>query len=262
MTRWLGLAFLLVVACSSAEHRLIVAAGTTLVDSGLIDAVADRYEELHPEVQLSVVGESTKLVLELGQRGAADFLLVHAPDQEADFVAAGYAATYARVLDSRFIVVGPAELESDFAGLTVEQAFALVSERGLAFVSRSDGSGTNDKEKSIWAALGLDPSRFAWYIATGQGMGPTIQIADQRSAITLAEHGAFASASKSVSIVDLGISEAGLVNPYTGYVVAAGPHRDGAADFLQWLTSPEGAQVILEVNRDLFGEVIYQPLAG
>lgn len=241
---------------------MIVAAGTTLVDSGLIDAVADRYEALNSGIQISIVGESTKLVLELGRQGAADLLLVHAPDQEAEFVAAGFSDNSAHVLDSRFILVGPAELKSEFNGLTVAQAFSVVAEDELVFVSRGDGSGTNEKELSVWAGIEVDPSGSAWYLETGQGMGPTIQVADQRAAITLAEYGAFVSAAAALSLVNLEVAPDGLANPYTGYVVAGSTHEAPATEFLRWLVSPEGVRVIAEVNDGLFGEVIYQPVPG
>jgi tungstate transport system substrate-binding protein len=159
-------------------------------------------------------------------------------------------------------MVGPFDLKSDFKGLTVARAFSAVAARGLTFVSRGDGSGTNEKELSIWAAIGVDPTGSTWYLETGQGMGPTIQVADQRSAITLAEYGAFASAAATLSSVNLEVAPEGLTNPYTGYVVAGSTHEGPATEFLRWLVSPEGARVIAEVNEGLFGEVIYQSVVG
>jgi tungstate transport system substrate-binding protein len=76
---------------------------------------------------------------------------------------------------------------------------------GIYFASRADASGTNSKEVSIWTALKLWNSTGksstylgwpknvpktgnTWYLATGQGMGATLQIADQKGAYTLTDY--------------------------------------------------------------------------
>jgi tungstate transport system substrate-binding protein len=251
--------FVALSACSSQPTRLIIAAGTTLVDSGLIEALAAEYETDHPDVDLSVVAEPTALALELGRQGAADLLLVHAPDLERDFVEAGFSLLSHPVVNSRFVLVGPPELAGRFDGYGAVQAFDVIADEGLAFVSRADGSGTHETELGVWEEAGVDPSGAEWYIETGQGMGPTIQVADQRGASTLSEYGAFIAAVDSVGLVDLRIDPAGLDNPYTGHVVADGNAVDEATMFLEWLTSSEGSDAIIEANQALFGEIVYEP---
>ncbi len=257
-----GCLVVVVAACSQSTERVIVAAGTTLVDSGVIDLVAERYEETHPGVQLSVVGESTALILELGRQGAADMLLVHAPEQEKEFAADGLAVQTSHVVESRFVLIGPSELKPEFEGLSSELALEHVIRLEQPFVSRGDRSGTHDKELSLWVAIGADPHRFDWYVETGQGMGPTIQVADQRGAVTLAEYGAFLAASETISLVDLDISGGGLSNPYTGYVVKGTAHEALASAFLEWLVAPEGQDAIIDANIELFGEIVYQPVGS
>ena len=58
------------------------------------------------------------------------------------------------------------------------------------FASRADDSGTNAKELKLWQQAGVTPSG-SWYIKTGQGMGPTLVIADQKNAYTLSDRGTF-----------------------------------------------------------------------
>lgn len=259
-----GVAFCMfaVIACSQAADRVVVAAGTTLVDSGLIDSLAARYEIENPGVELSIIAEPTALALELGEQGAADMLLVHAPDLEAAFVDGGFAATSRPVVISRFVLIGPPRLAGEFAGMTGPEAFAAVARRDICFVSRADGSGTNETELKIWGLANVDPTGMACYIETGQGMGPTIQVADQRNALTLAEYGAFSAAADSLELVDFELEPEGLANPYTGHVAARGANAAGATKFLEWLTSSNGVAAILEQNQALFGEVIYQPASS
>lgn len=249
----------LAAGCGGGPDRVIVAAGTTLVDSGLIDVVVAEYEALNPGVEVSVVAEPTSLALELGRRGAVDLVIVHASEQESIFVDEGNAFAASPVVESRFVLVGPAD--GITTGLSVTEAFSVIASASHTFVSRGDLSGTHERELSLWAALGIEPGAQGWYIETGQGMGQTLLIADQRSGFTLAELGAFLEARESLSLVDYQVTGKELANPYTAYVAAAASNREGAVELLDWLGSREGIAVIESVNLRLFGEIIYQPVA-
>jgi tungstate transport system substrate-binding protein len=237
-----------------------MAAGTTLVDSGLIDAVVAEYEDLHPGVEVSVVAEPTSLALELGRRGAADLLIVHSPVQEAAFVDAGYSFQSRPFAESRFVLVGPSGAGGPIEGAPVVDAFEAIASAGESFVSRGDMSGTHARELSIWMAAGLDPESEPWYLESGQGMGQTLLIADQREGFALSEFGAFLQSEAILSLVDYRVTGDELVNRYTAHVVRDGANRQGAIELLEWLGSPEGTSVVTEVNMRLFDEIVYQPV--
>jgi tungstate transport system substrate-binding protein len=236
---------------------VIVAAGTTLVDSGIIDRLVEIYEADHPTVELSVIGESTARLLDLGRRGAADLLITHAPELEADFVAEGLAARYEPVMTSQFVLAGPPDLITG-TSTSFEELLRWVAERGLTFVSRSDRSGTHEREMELWNRAGLDPVGSSWYVETGQGMGLTLQVADQRRAFILCEIGVFLAAQPSLSLMIVPLDEdSALANPYSVIVVAGAPAPAGA--FAEWLLSDDGRRAVLDANQDLFGEVVYRP---
>ena len=261
MRWWLSAVLVLAAGCGGGPDRVIVAAGTTLVDSGLVDGVVAEYEALNPGIEVSVVAEPTSLALELGRRGAADLLIVHAPEQEATFVEEGNAFAYSPLVESRFLLVGPPG-DTAVAGSSVGEAFAAIASAGRTFVSRGDLSGTHERELSLWAAIGVDPGEKEWYVESGQGMGQTLLIADQRSGFTLSELGAFLEARDALSLVDYQVTGEELRNPYTSYVATAGSNRDGALELMEWLGSQEGMAVIESVNLRLFGEIVYQPVTG
>ena len=50
------------------------------------------------------------------------------------------------------------------------------------FISRGDNSGTQIQELAIWKAAGIDPKGQAWYQEAGQGMGATLNIANEKRA--------------------------------------------------------------------------------
>ena len=59
------------------------------------------------------------------------------------------------------------------------------------FVSRGDDSGTHKKEIGIWKKLEKTPSDNASYMETGQGMGATLQIANEKDGYTLTDRATF-----------------------------------------------------------------------
>jgi len=243
------------IACGSPD-RVIVAVGTTLEDSGILSELVAEYEAARP-VQISVIGESTQRVLDLGRRGAAEVLITHAPAAEEAFVAAGAASSREPFAASRFVLVGPPARIAALADMTPEAAFAHIAAAQWAFVTRADGSGTEAAERSIWAAVGITPGG-SWYQATGLGMGDTLQVADQREALTLAEEGTFVSVSGALTIVAAELLDSDLLmNPYHVMVVAGASTE--ARAFADWLVSPEGRQALRRANDSIFGEQVFAP---
>ncbi len=245
-----------VTAAACGGDRVVVAAGTTVVDGGLLDAVVERYEAA-TGTPVAVTGAATREVLALGERGGADFLVTHAPAQEAEFLVRHPEAVSSRVFASRFLLVGPPERAAGLVGLDPPGAFATIAERGWTFVTRADGSGTHDKELEIWALAGIEPAG-SWLLSTGQGMGLSLQVADQRSGFILVEEGTFLVAQPTVSLVPVEWADDGALtaNPYT----AIAPSGDGAAaDLLAWMTGPEGVAAITAANVAAYGRLVYVP---
>ncbi|MDH3194543.1 MAG: substrate-binding domain-containing protein [Acidimicrobiia bacterium] len=248
------LALIGLAACGRTSERVVVGAGTTLVDSGFIEALAADFESTHPEIQLSVLGESSAQILNLGRSGAVDVLLTHAPDQEAVFLAEQNPQLSEIVISSEFLVVGPPDLVPTFAGLSTVEAFARISHNGYPFVSRGDGSGTHETELEQWPN-GVAPVA-EWYISTGQGMGLTLQVADQRDAFTLAEAGAFFGSENLDNLAQVELIDP-PGNPYRITVTADAP--PGAREFADWMLSEAGREAINRINQALFGAIVYAP---
>jgi tungstate transport system substrate-binding protein len=249
------LALALILAACGSEGRIILAVGTTLADSGVIAHVVTTYEETR-RVEISIVEDSTQRVLDLGGRGAAEVLITHDPEAEDAFVTAGLAESRTPFAVSDFVLVGPSPHATLLGGSTPSEAFARVARDGWSFVTRGDGSGTEAAERAIWAAAAIEPEGN-WYSATGLGMGPTLQVADQRDAFTLAERGSYLAASGvlSLSPVDLAPSDL-LLNPYS-VVLVTGASEEARA-FVAWLLTPEGRDALRRANDEIFGEQVFR----
>lgn len=256
MKRGLVAALLLLSACGGSE-TVLVAAGTTLVDPGFIETVADDFVE-QTGIDVDVLGESTARVLALARSGSVDVTITHSPDLEAEFEADGLASLSETIFASRFVIAGPPGVE--LSAQDAVGAFREIAAFGGPFVGRQDGSGTALVEAVVWEAAGVDGPAQDWYLSTGQGMGLTLQVASERSAFVLAELGTFLSTER-LDLVDSGVVDPMLENPYRAMSVAASD-SSGAVRFVEWLVSPEGRAAIDRANRQIFGVEVFVPVNG
>ncbi|MDH3598990.1 MAG: substrate-binding domain-containing protein, partial [Candidatus Tectomicrobia bacterium] len=130
------------------------------------------------------------------------------------------------------------------------------------FVSRGDDSGTHQKERTLWQHAGLNPNDQSWYLEVGQGMGATLQIANDKLAYTLADRGTYLSYRQSLLLQVVHEGDPLYANPYS--VIAVNPQRhlhvqyDLAITFINWLTSADGQRQIGSYRRA--GQVLFRPL--
>ncbi len=237
--------------CGAGGERVVVAAGTTLVDSGFIDRVVEAYPG---DAMISVLGVSSREALALGDAGSASLLITHLPEAEAEFLGAHPEAEQRPVFTSRFVVVGPPGV--DLSTSSAAHTFASIAALHRPFVSRSDGSGTAAREREIWELAGVDPVGESWYTETGQGMGFTLQVADQLGAFTLAEVGTLR-ASDALTLTTYAIDDPVLDNPYR--VTLTPTAGEDARAVFEWLVSEAGADAMFAVNEELFDDVLYVP---
>ena len=241
-------AVLAVVACGS-QDRVIVGAGTSIVDSGLIGTVAVDFPG-----DVSIVGGATAELLELAAQDSVSVAVVHDEVQELAYMAAHPDAERRAVFASTFLVVGPPELVATVTGSTPPDVFAEIAANDWKFVTRDDNSGTHVREMAIWEQAGISPSAES-YVATGQGMGFTLQVADQRGAFTLVEAGAYLAATDTLSLEPVPLApSADLLNPYSVILV-----DEAGRPLFDWLMSPAGTAAVVAANNDLFGQVVYRP---
>lgn len=245
----------LLAGCGSGP-TVLVAAGTTLVDSGFLGEIAESYSDA-TGVEVDVLGEASAQVLALARSGTVDVAITHAPDLEQDFIDDGLASSVETVFVSRFLIVGPPA--TTLVASSPVEAFREIAAMSGPFVGRGDGSGTALREAAIWGLAGIDGPNQPWYVSTGQGMGLTLQVASERGAFVLAEIGSFLAA-ESLALRDSGIVDPMLNNPYTALGVAKSGRASEADAFIEWLVSDQGEAAIERANRAVFGEtMVYQP---
>lgn len=253
-------------AATKASGRLILATTTSTQDSGLLDVLIPMFEkESGYSVQTVAVGSGQ--AIEMGARGDADVLLVHSPDAEKKMVDAGDGVERALVMHNDFIFVGP---KDDPAGLksatTANDAMTAIASKQATFISRGDNSGTNALELKLWKAVNIAPKGQSWYQESGQGMGATLTIADQKDAYTISDRGTYLSQKARLKLAILFEKDTSLLNVYHVIVVNPDKHPNtnaaGARAFAAFMVRADIQEVIATFGVDKAGEPLFFPDAG
>jgi tungstate transport system substrate-binding protein len=249
----------------SKEKVVLLSTTTSTQDSGLLDVLLPLFEkETGYSVKTIAVGTGQALVL--AARGESDVTLVHAPSLEKRYVAEGKLLNRRLVMYNDFVIVGPKEDAAKIkSGRTALAAFKLIEQAKASFVSRGDNSGTHHLEKSLWNQAGVEP-KGAWYIESGQGMGPTLVIANERNAYTLTDRGTYLSFRKRVTLPILFEKDRLLLNIYSVIEVNSGNgprvNATGGKAFADFLVSSRAQAVIGSFGTKTFGQPLFMPIAG
>ncbi len=257
----LGLSAPLAIDAQSTRS-LILATTTSTQDSGLLDVLIPRFEK-ESGIEVKVIAVGTGAALRMAARGDADAVLVHAPAAEQPYVTAGDLVDGRGVMHNDFVIVGPAEDPAGVRGLkSISDVMRAIAARGR-LVSRGDDSGTHAQEMALWAAAGIDPRSLEQREETGQGMGATLNVADQKRAYTLTDRGTYLSLKKRLDLVVLFQGDARLRNVYHAYAVNPSKHprakRAEARALIDFLVSPQVQRAIAAFKRDVYGESLFFP---
>jgi len=255
------------VTLAAAMAGFITVASTTSTEqSGLFKHLLPVFEK-KTGIKVRVVALGTGQSLDMGKRGDADVVFVHARPLEEKFVAEGYGVKRFEVMYNDFVLIGPKSDPAKVAGgKDALEAFRKVKNAQAPFVSRGDKSGTHFAELEIWKAAGIDigKEKGPWYRDTGQGMGPALNSAAGMNAYILADRGTWLSFKNRA---ELGIAlegDARLFNQYGIILVNPARHpsvkREMGQAFIDWVIAAEGQNTIASYR--IGGEQLFFPNAA
>jgi tungstate transport system substrate-binding protein len=270
MGRFIVVALLGVLAWASVfaqapTSTVVLSTTTSTQDSGLLDVLVPLFER-QSGLSVKPVSVGTGQALALAARGEADVVLVHAPALEKKYVEDGKLFNRRLVMYNDFIVIGPAADPAKIRGeRRAAAALAKIAAAGARFVSRGDKSGTHIHEQALWKQAGVTPAA-PWYIESGQGMGATLGIADDRRAYTLTDRATYLAFSKRLALEPLVESDRALFNVYSVMEVnpANGPRVNAAGGkaFADFMLAPATQAVIKTFGVEKFGQALFVPIAG
>ncbi|MEI8020884.1 MAG: substrate-binding domain-containing protein [Schlesneria sp.] len=269
MFRSLNLAFLffacLFTGCASkppSSRELTLATTTSTQDSGLLDVLLPAFER-ESGVKVKVIAVGSGQALELGRRGDADVLLTHSPQAETKFMDEGWGGKREALMHNDFVIVGPAEGRAGLKNApTAADAFKIIAEAKSAFISRSDESGTHQKEINIWKTAGVEPDGM-WYIRAGAGMAQALRMAHEKNAFVLSDRATYLTLKNEIELSVSFEGDEQLMNRYS--VITINPkkhshiHHDEANRFVEFLMSPNAKKIIGSFGVELYGQALFVP---
>lgn len=251
-------------AALAAGKEILCASTTSTENSGLFGYILPMFEK-NTGIKVKVVARGTGAAIEMGKRGDADVVFVHAKEQELKAVEEGSFVNRHDVMYNDFVIIGPPNDPAKIKGIkSAAEAFLKIGKSGELFVSRGDNSGTHTKELAVWKKAGIDPKGQKWYLEVGQGMEKTQRIANEKRTYTLTDRGTWL-ATKDNDKLEMAIVLEGdpvLFNQYGVMAVNPGKHKHvkykEAMEFIDWLVSKEGQQAIASF-KDKQGNQLFIP---
>ena len=255
----------LATPAGAQSNTVILSTTTSTQDSGLLDVLVPMFEK-KTGMSVKTISVGTGQALALAARGEADVALVHAPSVERKYVEEGKMRNRRLVMYNDFVIIGPEDDPAKIKGMTkATDALKRIAETQSRFVSRGDKSGTHVLEQGLWKQAGVEP-KGAWYIESGQGMGQTLGIANDRRAYTITDRGTWLAFQKRISLPILVEKDKPLLNIYSVMEInpANGPRVNtaGGKAFADFMVAPETQGLIKIFGVDKFGQPLFVPIAG
>lgn len=250
---------------SYAQKFITVASTTSTEQSGLFKYLLPVFEK-KTGIQARVVALGTGQALDMGRRGDADVVFVHARELEEKFISDGFGLRRFEVMYNDFVLVGPKYDPAKVGGTKdIVGALQKIKAAAAPFASRGDKSGTHFAELQLWKAAGVDleKERGPWYRETGSGVGPTLNTASGMNAYALADRGTWLSFKNRGDLVISVEGDQRLFNQYGVMLVNPIKHshvkKDMGQAFIDWIVSAEGQKAI--ANYRIGGEQLFFPNA-
>jgi tungstate transport system substrate-binding protein len=256
---------LLLALAACGRPPLHLGATFTLEQSGALIAI----DSLYPGRHFATITGPSGQMLRMAAAGDLDVVIAHAPALERRLlVQPGLVERACPLFASRFGIAGPAADPAGIRGAaTGLEAMRRIARTGAVFVSRGDSSGTHQKERELWTAVGLDPDGELWHVESGASQAANIIQAAHWRGYTLVDVPTFTlMKSRRGDALELELlvappADTMLANPYTLYLVRTPtPHPDAAA-LADWLATSWRDRVA-EMRLPDGGEAFAQPEGG
>ena len=253
------LIFIVFVGSNTIHADTVTIQSTTSTrDSGLYKYLLPFYPK-YKETQIKVVAVGTGQAINNARNCDGGILIVHDKKREAAFMKNNYGSKIHNLMFNDYIIIGPKEDFADVSNsLSSSEVFTKIYNSRSIFISRSDSSGTHAAEMSIWTKSGLDPTSFSgsWYLESGQGMGPSLNIATSLGGYTFTDRSSWLRFQNKVNHTILYENPQELRNNYSMILVnhtrCQNLDYEPAKSLYNWLKSAEAAKLIstYEINND------------
>jgi tungstate transport system substrate-binding protein len=266
----MGLAVFFLVLVLSSEGRcekfILLASTIGPIDSGIVDALETQFEK-ETGIRVRHVGAGTGAAMDMARKGNIDLVMVHAKSLEEKFVQEGFGTERVDFMYNDFVIVGPPDDPAGIRGTAeVGAALKTIADKGVAFITRGDKSGTHVAEMVLWEKAGIKPAG-AWYVTYekgSEGNVPTLRHTDRMKAYTLIDRATFLALQKEIKLSVLVEKDKAMLNYISLIPVSQKKfgrvNYEDAMRFVGWLTAPDKGQAIVrDFGKDTYGSPLFFP---
>ena len=226
---------------------------------GLLEALAKGFSSKTDATLLWKKAGSGESIKALKDK-SVDMIMVHAPAAEKKAVEEGWARKRLLIGSNEFFIVGPPNDPAGISGAKdAADAYAKIANAKARYFSRADNSGTHKKEMDIWKKTGITPSGD-WYVQTGDFMIATLKRANAEKGYFMTDSSTWVAEKNNVpNLKILFRGDKYLVNTYHALCQPEGatPGASRAAQFIDFVASAEGQEIIRTYGKDRYGEGLY-----
>src|ERR1700719_1434264 len=158
-------AVLISPGAAQGDKSIVVASTTSTQDSGLFEYLLPLVKQ-KTGITVKVIAQGSGQALDIGRRGDADVVFVHAKSEELRFVAEGEGLKRSPVMYHHFVLLGPKSDPAGIAGMKdISRALQIIKDKRASFISRGDRSGTHIAELNLWkdSAVDIETDKGPWY---------------------------------------------------------------------------------------------------
>jgi len=234
-----------------------IATTTSIYDSGFLGFVIPEFEKKN-DMKLDFISIGSGQAVKIFKNGDADGIIIHEKSYLDDLKKQKLIQRYTPFVSNYFILVGPKNKKDLFKKVkSIEAAFLIIKNKNLKFVSRADNSATYIRELEIWKLAKTNPT-FKGYIKSGQGMGMSLNLANEKEAFILTDEATFYKMKDKLDRLDViyqNPKEEILANTY---YFAFSPKKSNLSLFETFLKSEVFKTLVNSFNQKYFKREIYR----
>jgi len=251
----------------AAPVEMRIVAARTVYNTTVIDKLVSRFKKDHPDADIEVATMGSLQAIEQARQGNADIMITYYPPEELRLLNDGVVTNRIEFMFSAYAIFGP---PGDELGLlqesTIQGALKKIAANKAAFVTSSPSGGTYQRTVDLWTSIGIKPD-WDWYEVTDTTPLGGLRVAAEQGAYTLADIGTYRlhQDELSKSLVPLFQGGYELKKPFS--VMQINHARIGrnenpiTAEFVDFMTSDTGQQLISKANQEIFNAPVFFPSA-
>lgn len=241
---------------SSKQKSFKIATTTSIYDSGFLSFIMPNFEKKH-SIKLEFISVGSGQAVKLFENKDVDGVIIHEKSFLDNLMAKKKINGYIPFVSNHFLLVGPKGEKDIFKGVkSIKDAFLIIKKMNLKFVSRKDNSATYIRELEIWKMANTKPD-FKNYIKSGQGMGLSLNLANEKNAYILTDDATYYKMRDKLNNLDVvykNYKEPILNNIY---YFAYSVSKKELSVFESFLKSDEFKSLVEDFNKKYFKTDIY-----